>query len=235
VDPGRWLPCGLPSRACESFSHRHDSVYDLCQFEIAVAQLIHHPEYNSTLILRSETLSDLNSDFPSLLPRLKDLVVARSIRRKLLPRRPGRDAALEQWCTFYRPFIDTHLPPVAMVLSPIAPPGSSLPYYHPEVSHLAFRYINAATPLLRIEVVPLPSISLDQGSRLYRTCLALLDALHRYGWGAVSSYKKRVMHDCIVPRDTYQDLYLVMRERHKHLVDSWHEVTDPLKHVFEVC
>lgn len=39
----------------------------------------------------------------------------------------------------------------------------------------------------------------------------------------------------MVSRETYQDLYLVMRERHKHLVGEWKEVTDPLKHVFEVC
>lgn len=26
----------------------------------------------------------------------------------------------------------------------------------------------------------------------------------------------------------------MMRERHKHLVGEWKEVTDPLKHVFEV-
>ena len=51
----------------------------------------------------------------------------------------------------------------------------------------------------------------------------------------MTSYKKRVMHDCIIPREEYQDLYLLMRERHKHLVGSWSESTDPLKHVFEVC
>ena len=50
----------------------------------------------------------------------------------------------------------------------------------------------------------------------------------------MTNYKKRVIHDCLVPRDIYQDLYLIMRERHKHLVDTWKEVTDPLKHVFEV-
>jgi hypothetical protein len=32
----------------------------------------------------------------------------------------------------------------------------------------------------------------------------------------------------------YQDFYLIMRERHKGLVKSWQEVTDPLKHVYEV-
>ena len=50
----------------------------------------------------------------------------------------------------------------------------------------------------------------------------------------MSKNKKRVIHDCLVPREIYQDLYLIMRERHKYLVDTWKEVTDPLKHVFEV-
>jgi hypothetical protein len=80
----------------------------------------------------------------------------------------------------------------------------------------------------------LPSTTTDPNSRLYRTSLALLDTLDRYGWGAMTNYKKRVLHDCLVPREAYQDLYLIMRERHKHLVDTWQEVTDPLKHVFEV-
>lgn len=87
--------------------------------------------------------------------------------------------------------------------------------------------------MIRIEAVPLPDTPLDLNSRLYRTCLALLETLHRYGWGTMTQYKKRVVHDRIVPRNEYQDLYLIMRERHKHLVNEWHEVTDPLKHVFE--
>jgi len=64
--------------------------------------------------------------------------------------------------------------------------------------------------------------------------LALLETLHRYGWGAMTHYQKRVKHDCVIPRETYQDLYLVMRERYKYLVSGWKESTDPLKHVFEV-
>ena len=132
-----------------------------------------------------------------------------------------------------------------LVLTPLLPPDGVLPYYHPTVTHLAFRFIPATTSpsseavaaaaaALRIEVVPFPGTSLDLGARLYRTCLSLLDTLHRYGWGTLTQYKKRVLHDVLVPRETYQDLYLVMREQHKHLVNEWREVTDPLKHVFEV-
>lgn len=50
----------------------------------------------------------------------------------------------------------------------------------------------------------------------------------------MTHYQKRVRHDCVIPREAYQDLYLVMRERYKHLVFEWKESTDPLKHVFEV-
>ena len=131
-----------------------------------------------------------------------------------------------------------------LVLTPLLPPDGVLPYYHPTVTHLAFRFIPAtitspsieaeAEAALRIEVIPLPGTSLDPGARLYRTCLSLLETLHRYGWGTLTQYKKRVLHDVLVPREIYQDLYLVMRERHKHLINEWREVTDPLKHVFEV-
>jgi tRNASer (uridine44-2'-O)-methyltransferase len=204
------------------------------QFEEAVSQLVHHPEYNSTLILRSETLSDSNSHFPSPIPRLTGSRPVRTVHRKLLPRRPGRDASLEQFCTLYSPDADIHPTPCStLVLTPITHNTCPLPYYHPTVSHLAFRYILSEPPVLRVEVVPLSGTPMDMNSRLYRTCLALLDTLHRYGWGVVTKYKKRIAHDCLVPREAYQDLYLVMRERHKHMVKEWQEVTDPLKHVFE--
>ncbi|KAI0639755.1 DUF1613-domain-containing protein [Trametes polyzona] len=202
-------------------------------FEIAVSQLIHHPEYNSTLILRSEVLEDSVADFPPDTPSIHGLRPVRNIRRRLLPRRPGRDAGLEQHCTLYAPAEGDDDRPTTLVLTPIVEPDGALPYYHPAVRHLAFRYIPAEVPLLRIEAVPLLSTPVGIDSRLYRTCLALLDTLHRYGWGAVTNYKKRVQHDCIIAREAYQDLYLVMRERHKHLVGEWQEVTDPLKHVFE--
>jgi len=98
-------------------------------------------------------------------------------------------------------------------------------YHHPSVSQLAFRNLNHEQ-MLQIEVIHHPDMPKDINSRLFRTCLSLLETLHRYGWGVVTNYKKRVIHDCLIPRDTYQDLYLVMRERHKHLIDTWQEVTD---------
>lgn len=176
-------------------------------------------------------------DIPHGVPSLEGFAPRWSIHRKLLARRPGRDASLEQHCTLYGASNDggtDPTPATVLILTPIVEEGSSLPYYHPRVSHLAFRYVPLSPPMLQIEVVPLPDTPLDMGGRLYRTCLALLETLHRYGWGALVHYKKRVTHDCVVPREAYQDLYLVLRERHKYLINEWHESTDPLKHVFEV-
>ena len=184
--------------------------------------------------MRSEVIADTTSQFSPSLPTLKDRRQIRCIHRKLLPRRPGRDGALEQYCTLYGSTTEHTPPPDTLVLTPLVEPGSSLPYYHPAVSHLAFRYLTLDPPLLKIELVPLPGTPTVPSSRLYRTCLALLETLHRYGWGAMTNYKKRFIHDCLVSREIYQDLYLIMRERHKYLVDTWKEVTDPLKHVFEV-
>lgn len=213
-------------------------------FEAAVSQLIHHPEYNSTLILRSETISDSDTTIPTSVPCLEGYCPVRNVHRKLLPRRPGRDSGLEQHCTLYAfetgEFAGV---PSILVLTPLVPEGESLPYYHPTVSHLAFRFIPSnmtttsdsasAQPALRIEVIPLPGTPTDPDSRLYRTSLALLDTLHRYLWGALTHYQKRVQHDVLIPREVYQDVYLKMRERHKGIVNSWREATDPLKHVFE--
>ena len=207
------------------------------QFEHATSQLLYHPEYNSTLILRTEIISESDTDIPDGVPRLQGYQQIRSIRRRLLPRRPGRDAGLEQCCTLYA--LDGERSqssvPSLLILTPICDPEHPLPYYHPAVLHLAFRYVPSETPTIQIEAVPLPDTPLDINSRLYRTCLALLETLHRYGWGTMTQYKKRVIHDRIVSREEYQDLYLVLRERHKHLVNEWYEATDPLKHVFEVC
>ena len=38
----------------------------------------------------------------------------------------------------------------------------------------------------------------------------------------------------LVDKAEFQDLYLKMKDMHGGLVETWQEVTDPSKHVFEV-
>jgi len=205
-------------------------------FATAALSLIRQPEQNSTLILRADIHSDVayepGDDVPDECPRLhRDtaLEVCRVIRRTLVPRRPGRDGGVEQLCTFYSSGLHD-ADPSCLIITPLTD-NAELPYYHPAVHHLAIRFNDAS---LRVEAVPLPSafpITLE--SRLYRTSTSLLDNVHRYCWGTITSWEKRVNHDILVARDAFQDLYLVMRQRHQTLVGEWLEETDPQKHVFE--
>lgn len=207
--------------------------------------LINHPEYNSSLILRSEVVSDRSVvhrplDISPWIPLLRGYTASRNIHRRLLPRRPSRDWTLEQDCTLYFSHDPIASQPCVLILTPRLAEQETLPYYHPAVAHLAFRYVTTSshnTPEahhLLVEIVPRAPTQVDISSRIYRICLSLLETLDRYGWGAVNNYQKRVFHDVLVPRNAYQDLYLVLKERHKSLVDNWHESTDPSKHVFEV-
>ncbi|KAF8519458.1 DUF1613-domain-containing protein [Gautieria morchelliformis] len=218
--------------------------FPLAFFETALMTLINHPEYNSSLILRSEIVSDHNViheavDISPWMPSLRGYMASRNIHRRLLPRRPERDGSLEQDCTFYLSHDGISPHPCVLILTPRLAEQEALPYYHPSVAHLAFRYATTCSPNspecphILVEIVPLNTIQIDLSSRIYRTCLALLETLDRYGWGAANSYQKRVLHDVLVPRDAYQDLYLILKERHKSLADNWHESTDPSKHVFE--
>ncbi|KAF8589158.1 DUF1613-domain-containing protein [Ramaria rubella] len=217
-------------------------------FETALMTLINHPEYNSSLILRTEIISDQTANVHdplessasgTMIPSLRGYTATRNICRRLLPRRPNRDGPLEQDCTMFLSCDAAVSFPSTLILTPHPAKDGTLPYYHPAVEHLAFRYLSGDESTvggvchLAIEIIALESVQIDLSSRIYRTCLALLETLDRYGWGAANNYQKRVFHDVLVPRDEYQDLYLLLKERHKSLVDTWHESTDPLKHVFE--
>ena len=155
------------------------------------SQLINHPEYNFTLILRSEVIREDTSNFPDLIPSFQVSKKIRYIHRRLSPRRPERDATLDQFCTLYATTTSASSPlPDMLVLTRLIEPGTPLPYYHPSVCHLAFSCLLLDPPLLQIEVIPLPT---DVNSRLFRTSVSLLETLHRYGWGVMTNYKKRVL------------------------------------------
>lgn len=202
--------------------------------------------------------------------------------RRLLPRQQNRDPSLDQDCTFllenrgsktvptvgseahddHEHSVSADDSPTLVVLTPRLAEGStSLPWYHPPVWHLAFRFLRPNIPgdedFIRIEIVLLnperdSASAADPTSRLYRTCHSLLETVYRYAKGKKEGYKKRVEHDVsqyqdglgrvaphaihqtLVPRNEYQDLYMIMRGRFKGIADTWHEATDASKHVFEV-
>lgn len=192
-----------------------------------------HPERNTSLILRAEILSDgAPLNIPAPLNYLRSYVPARNLLRRLLPRQRNRDPVLDQDCVFMRfsPHGTSDRPATTVrmksdeaiqlpestlvILCPRIDGEGPLPWYHPPIRYLAFRYLPtqvneppsaySASPhmgaRIRLEVVLMnPSQDAatlsDPKSRLYRTCLLLLETLFRYGKGKMNGYRKRVVHD----------------------------------------
>lgn len=209
-----------------------------------MTEIVEHPERNSSLILRTEVVQE-DGETLAHTSESTDWSTKRSLTRKLLPNRPGRDDSLLQKCTFMESSTSR-----VVVMEPLVKGKDETPYYHPEVKKLGFRYdsmerddsdrIGRVTIsivlfeedwqlLLRADEDDGPPDSFGPAdhlphttqsalpNRLYRTCHHLGDQVHRYGWGRMTGYKKRVHHDVMIDRASFQDLYLIMKERHKHL------------------
>lgn len=225
--------------------------YTLDDWLATMRAWIAHPERNSSNIRRAEiwaeeTLDDSIDARLSCTPSL----VYRCLRR-LLPRRT-LDHGMLQECAIYvgqrssviyttlRTSNQAEEAPNSSLLSTRtladAPRADTVPYYFPTVRAVAFHYEASDHSLgtVRIDYALFDDTIPTPDSRLGRTALSLLRLMHQHSYGHANAYVKRVEHDMLVPRDTYQDLYLILRTRHAgSLIRNWAEVTDPAKHVFE--
>ncbi|GAA6004871.1 hypothetical protein JCM11491_002262 [Sporobolomyces phaffii] len=245
--------------------------------------LIHFPEHSSSTILRADILADVSFDDPDALDNdrgkgkakaterqfdLDGFHLERRVRRRILPKRPQFDHAMEQDCLVYsRPGPDGAREVLVLFVVDLDllerdTHQRTPPYYHPQVSTLAFRYLpaslspdpDAPSPTLRIDLVPLPdaplSAPLDPRDRLFRTSLSLLKTIDKRSKGSSAGYEKRVNHDLLVPKEQVQDVYQRLKSKYsrvitsvddptaritfpRFLASSWVEKTDPSKHVFE--
>ncbi|WWC65874.1 uncharacterized protein I303_108496 [Kwoniella dejecticola CBS 10117] len=115
-------------------------------------------------------------------------------------------------------FLPRPLQPKNRKRSPLAGPSI-------EVDETQAEPINPPAVILSENADVPPNTKLDQDGRrppegeerLYRTGLALAETIHRHGYGQLVGYQKRRIHDVIVPRDNFQDLYLVLKDRHRQL------------------
>lgn len=154
----------------------------------------------------------------------------------------------------YRPFEDSPIPVGDVLGPPPKPPRKRSPLAGPSASEPAAvrppaTVLEDDSPEGREEARVLAE------RRLQRTCLHLLEKLHKHGHGSAHGYVKRVHHDVsgmermaslcaahtqvVVSREPFQDLYQALKERHKQL-DSrvpqpWStKVEDVKRHVWKV-
>ena len=189
--------------------------------------------------MRCDILEDL-PDPEDIVPIFEGYQCTRSIRRKLMPRRPS-DGTLLQDCYFYESF-DLNDALLIMLPHLSTRTEEAVPFYHPQVAGLAFRYFDQARfqddhelgpgllqlDHLALEAPDIRSIPPGQAywpgdSRTYRTALQLLSLITRHGKSRLveTSYVKRVHHDRIVPKVMFQDLYSVLKEKYVWILKEW--------------
>ncbi|KAL1838881.1 hypothetical protein VTJ49DRAFT_2105 [Mycothermus thermophilus] len=179
----------------------------------------------------------------------------RHMVRRLIPRNTLRDKPLDQTCLIYTSIPTSHdvgADPgpteeknLVVYLPHITSPAET-PFYHPAVRGIAFLHEwNATESRGSISISYLFFVHNEpkegeegedsaSATRLARTARRLLEVVHKHGAGRLAGYQKRVHHDQLIPQARVQDTYMRLKHRYaRELIQSWAEVTDPQKHVFE--
>ncbi|KAI0384988.1 DUF1613-domain-containing protein [Hypomontagnella monticulosa] len=236
----RWTP--LFRKSCEFNSQI---------FLQVMMNFIRNPNINSSWLFRADILFERDSSqdvmtSPAdqidptvtrpLIISFKDMHLDKVMVRKLIPRNTLRDQPLDQTCLIYHGGIPGNVERSMVVYKPHLSSPEDMPFYHPKVQGIAFLHEwNAERKEGSVSIHYHFYDNKDRSSsKLVRTGLHLLVVLHKHGEGSKAGYVKRVHHDTIVPQITFQTTYARLKRDHaRRLFDSWVEVTDPSKHVFE--
>lgn len=225
---------------------RHGCTFGPQIFADKMMNMVRNPNLNSSWLFRADILyddDDSPSDHappPAAQPRPRDVAGIprrRTLVRRLIPRNDRRDKPMDQTCTFHRSASSPTDATLSLVLyMPHAASPADLPYYHPKVrgiAHLHEWHAARASGTISTHFLPfLPAHVEDE--KLRRMAFHLLHLLHKHGQGGASGYVKRVHHDVVVAQPAFQDRYTHLKNKYaRELLDTWAEVTDPLKHVFE--
>ncbi|KAK9478467.1 hypothetical protein V1514DRAFT_330789 [Lipomyces japonicus] len=227
---------------------QNDCPFNTSHFESAMINLAFHPNINSTSIMRADSLFDSQNQENDLSKFDNDSYInkeqllekeigtnltemKRRIVRKILPRNPDKDKAMDQSCLF---FSNQDATDMTVIYVPHVDSPSDMPYYHPVVSGIILRYSYVTR---KLSILFRPFDKEDNGSishRLERTALRLLTTAVKHSTGVLNGYQKRVHHDILVDQAAFQTRYIELKRKYaKPLIDVWVENTDPKKHVFE--
>ncbi|KAJ8101228.1 hypothetical protein POJ06DRAFT_250827 [Lipomyces tetrasporus] len=238
-------------------------------FEVAMLNLIFHPNINSTSIMRADILydsdvasrGDVAYHYEDVAAKEKEIIgelerlgifspwsnqvgcvrIKRRIVREIIPRNQDKDCSMRQSCLI---LLNDASSSILFLPHGIESPEST-PYYHPAVSGILLHYISmplcndcagsdTKTLQLYYRLFSPSKESVTLPNRLQRTALRLLGTAHKHSLGVMNGYQKRVHHDVVVDKVSFQDTYVALKRKYaRDLVARWVESTDPTKHVFE--
>ncbi|CAO1634922.1 unnamed protein product [Sympodiomycopsis kandeliae] len=234
---------------------------DRVHWSEVMEDLVKYPERTSTNILRADVLFEENAHNDDA-KSSAEWTCTKRVVRNIAPRRPGVNPEMIELCCFYKSANESENA-LLVTYTPLMPRAQEgewptfrsidellslsrrpagpeeIPFYHPAVLSLGFTFRGAihsdssdSKDTLEISMLPFPS---NAGNpTLNRVAHTLLKVIHIHTWGKAHSYKSRVVHDRLVPRALFQDVYLNLKLRWAaFLTTQWKEKTNPEKHVHE--
>ncbi|KAI4861809.1 DUF1613-domain-containing protein [Hypoxylon rubiginosum] len=239
------FPDGSPSHVEDSTGARWTPLFQKnCGFDSQIflkvmMNFIRNPNINSNWLFRADILVDRDPTDPTVtrptVPHFKDMSLDKVLVRKLIPRNTLRDEPLDQTCLVYHGSGPGSVERSMVVYQPHVSSPDEMPFYHPKVQGMAF--LHEWSTETNEGAVSIHYHFFDNESRspkLVRTAFHLLAMLHKHGEGSKAGYVKRVQHDTIIPQAAVQNTYTRLKQKYaRRLIQSWVEVTDPSKHVFE--
>ncbi|KAI1779014.1 DUF1613-domain-containing protein [Hypoxylon cercidicola] len=239
------IPDGSPSHIEDSSRARWAPLFrKSCGFDSQIflkvmMNFIRNPNINSNWLFRADILVERDPTDPTVarptVPHFQGMHLDKALVRKLIPRNTLRDEPLDQSCLVYHGSGPGGVERSMVVYQPHVSSPNEMPFYHPKVQGMAFLYewsaeTNEGTVSIHYHFFD----NEDRSPKLVRTAFHLLAMLHKHGEGSKAGYVKRVHHDTIIPQAAVQNTYTRLKQKYaRPLIQSWVEVTDPSKHVFE--
>lgn len=156
--------------------------------------------------------------------------------RRMIPRNPSKDYIINQTCLLLRNRKENSY---LIIYTPHISDPEEIPFYLPPAKSIGILF-NEKTSKLSIYYLPFDSQDknifkdMAPSERPIRIAYRLLGTAKKHSNGVMNGYSKRVNHDQVVPKQIFQDRYILLKQKYaKTLVDNWCESTDPRKHVFE--
>lgn len=156
--------------------------------------------------------------------------------RRMIPRNPSKDYIINQTCLILK---NDKTDSTLVLYTPHINDPDEVPFYLPPARSIGILF-NAKDSTLSIAYLPFESQNGDifktmaPSARPVRIAYRLLGTAMKHSRGVMNGYTKRVNHDQVVPKQLFQDRYILLKQKYaKFLVDNWCESTDPRKHVFE--
>ncbi|SCU95399.1 LANO_0E10242g1_1 [Lachancea nothofagi CBS 11611] len=217
-------------------------------FELAMLNVVRHPNINSTVILRADMLKEWEYDVEtgkeisfereehhvadpeSQVVNVDDLEVRNieisadlnlSVKVAMVRRIIPRN-----------PYKDAIINQTCLVLNSATTPETSLivytphfdqkiecPFYIPHVKAVAILLHEGHLSVHYVPFAEQDVVELkDEGERVVRTARRLLQTAHKHSTGVKLGYEKKVAHDVVVDKVLFQDRYIALKKKHSRFL-----------------